>query len=141
MRLAVDTNVLFSFFKKESTTRKLIASVELFELCTLKSRIEELKRYKEVICKKAGITQREFNKSLKELKIFVEIIDDEKVKEFGKEALKISPDREDAPLFALALALNCEIWSNDKRLKNQNRIKVLSTSEIIKILKNFGIEV
>ena len=130
MRLAVDTNVLFSFFKKESTTRKLIASVELFELCTLKSRIEE-----------PGITQREFNKSLKELKIFVEIIEDEKVKEFGKEALKISPDREDAPLFALALALNCEIWSNDKRLKNQNRIKVLSTSEIIKILKNFGIEV
>ena len=64
MRLAVDTNVLFSFFKKESTTRKLIASVELFELCTLKSRIEELKRYKEVICKKAGITQREFNLSL-----------------------------------------------------------------------------
>ena len=128
MRLAVDTNVLFSFFKKESTTRKLIALVELFELYTLKSRIEELKRYKEVICKKAGITQREFNKSLKELKIFVEIIDDEKVKEFGKEALKISPDREDAPLFALALALNCEIWSNNKRLKNH-------------MLKNFGIVV
>ena len=128
MRLAVDTNVLFSFFKKESTTRKLIASVELFELCTLKSRIEELKRYKKVICKKASITQREFNKSLKELKIFVEIIEDEKVKEFGKEALKISPDKEDAPLFALALALNCEIWSNDKRLKNH-------------MLKNFGIEV
>jgi len=32
--------------------------------------------------------------------------------------------------FALALKMKCPIWSNDKRLKEQKTIKIISTDEL-----------
>jgi predicted nucleic acid-binding protein len=37
MKIVVDTNILFSFFKRDSTTRRIITSVEFY---TLKSRVK-----------------------------------------------------------------------------------------------------
>ena len=56
-------------------------------------------------------------------------------KEFKDKADSISPDPNDTQYFALALKLNCPIWSNDKKLKEQSEIKVLNTSELIELLK------
>ena len=42
---------------------------------------------------------------------------------FGGESVKY---------FALALKLNCPIWSEDKALKKQSKVKVYSTSELLK---------
>ncbi|MBT5021736.1 hypothetical protein HOK51_08530 [Candidatus Woesearchaeota archaeon] len=47
----------------------------------------------------------------------------------------ICPDENDVDYFALALKLNCAIWSNDKKLKNQNSIIVYSTEELINLIK------
>ena len=62
------------------------------------------------------------------------LFDKEDIKEFFKEACKISPDSDDIEYFALALKLNCPIWSEDKALKKQSIVKVYSTSELIKLL-------
>ena len=51
MKLVVDANVLFSFFKKDSTTRELITSFEIFELYTPSLCIKELSKNKEEICR------------------------------------------------------------------------------------------
>lgn len=54
--------------------------------------------------------------------------------EFKKEiknAKQISPDPYDMEYVALALAKNCAIWSNDKELKKQNKVKVYSTTELL----------
>ena len=48
------------------------------------------------------------------------------------EAKTISPDKDDMQYFALALKKNCPIWSNDKKLKTQNKITIYNTLEIIK---------
>jgi len=37
---------------------------------------------------------------------------------------------------ALALKLNCPIWSNDTDLKQQDRIKVYNTKELLEEFKN-----
>jgi predicted nucleic acid-binding protein len=38
--------------------------------------------------------------------------------------------------FATPLAFNCcPIWSDDKELKKQDRIKIFSTDEIVKLLE------
>ena len=37
--------------------------------------------------------------------------------------------------FALALRRNSPIWSNDKKLKEQNKILIYSTKDIIDILQ------
>ena len=34
--------------------------------------------------------------------------------------------------FALELKLNWGIWSNDKKLKEQNKVKVYSTEDLLK---------
>lgn len=53
------------------------------------------------------------------------------VKDFMSEALQVSPDPDDAEYFASALKLNCPIWSEDKLLKKQTRVEVLSTPELL----------
>jgi len=140
MKLVVDTNVLFSFFKKESTTRKIITLVDLFELFTLRSRVEELAKHAEEICSKARITPEEFSKSLRELEIFVNVIDDADVAMYAEEAKKLSPHEEDIPCFALSLAIKAPIWSNEEAFKRQDKIRVFSTFELIKLLSKLGIE-
>ncbi len=47
------------------------------------------------------------------------------------QAKSICPDPDDIQYFALALKLGCPIWSNDKALKEQNTVEVISTGELI----------
>jgi predicted nucleic acid-binding protein len=49
-----------------------------------------------------------------------------------KKAKEICPDPDDTEYFALALQLNCPLWSNDKKLKNQQEIRVINTIELLK---------
>ena len=56
------------------------------------------------------------------------------MKEYSVAAREIAPHEEDIPCFALALALNSPIWSNEKEFKSQSRIKVFSTSDIVNLL-------
>jgi len=46
---------------------------------------------------------------------------------------RVSPDINDVLYLALALKLNCPVWSNDRKLKNQNAVRIYSTQEIIRI--------
>ncbi|HIJ03012.1 TPA: hypothetical protein HA369_01705 [Candidatus Woesearchaeota archaeon] len=50
-------------------------------------------------------------------------------------AKHITPDENDTEYFALALKLSCPIWSNDKRLKNQEKIRIFSTTELLHYMK------
>lgn len=40
----------------------------------------------------------------------------------------------DTEYFALALKLKCSVWSNDKKFKKQDKVKVYSTNELIKLI-------
>jgi predicted nucleic acid-binding protein len=46
------------------------------------------------------------------------------------DAKKISPDPDDVLYFAAAIRIRCGIWSNDKKLKNQEQIPVYSTHDL-----------
>ena len=135
MKLVVDANVLFSFFKKDSTTRKLITSFEIFELYTPSLCIKELSKHKEEICKKSRISEAEFEEEMEDLRLFIGTVPDEEFKDFAGEAKQILEEHlKDIPYFALALYLKCGIWSNEKRFKRQSRIKAVSTSDLISFL-------
>ena len=60
----------------------------------------------------------------------IAIIPKDETKAFLKKAQQISPDPDDVMYFATALKLQCSIWSNDKKLKDQNQIPVYSTHDI-----------
>ncbi len=134
MRLVVDANVLFSFFKKESKTRRLILNFEILEPVTPSFCIEELNKHKRLICEKSKLSDSEFEEVLNDLLISVKVFSLSEYRESLSDAKTISPDPDDIDLFALALKLNCPIWSQEKTFKSQSRIKVFSTSDLLSIL-------
>jgi len=96
--------------------------------------VDELRKHKELVCKKSALSGEEFEEVLDDLRIFVKVSLHSEYKEFFHDAKNISPDPDDVDLFALALKLKCPIWSNDGKLKDQSRVKVLSTKELIELL-------
>lgn len=46
-------------------------------------------------------------------------------------------DKDDVPIIATSLAYrDCPIWSDDKHFKQQKKIKILKTEDIIEIIEN-----
>ena len=133
MKLVVDANVLFSFFKKGSPTRGFILSHPELELFTPVYVFEELDEHKGEIESKSKINDMVFELTKKELLTYVDLLPLSKFKKFWEEAKRVSPDPDDAEYFAVALALDCAIWSNEKRLKRQARVKVISTRGLIEL--------
>jgi predicted nucleic acid-binding protein len=130
MRIVVDTNILFSFFKNDSLTKKLLER-EDFKLISPSVALTEIIKYKRDILKKTGINENKFEKVFSELKERVCFIDEEYFKFTINEALVISPDKKDAFFLALCLKEDLVLWSNDKELKKQDRVLVLNTTEIM----------
>lgn len=130
MKVVIDTNILFSYFNEHSFTKKLIEN-SLFELISPEFALLELEKYKEIICEKAKVSFEEFTKRKENLKKTVAFLNKERYKDFLDQSQQISPDPDDADFFALAFFANTFLWSNDKLLKNQDKIPVLSTKEII----------
>ena len=134
MKLVVDMNILFSFFKKDSFTRKLLVKSDL-KLYSPEYASYELNKYSGEIILKSKTDIGIFELYKKVLSWFVEFIPVSEYRDFKREAESISPDPEDTQYFALALRLNCGLWSNDKRLKKQSRVPVYNTEELFKLLE------
>jgi len=73
---------------------------------------------------------KSFFRLIEKLKRRIIIIPLEELIFYVEEAEDLTPDPDDMVYFALALKLNCIIWSNDKKLKEQDKIKVYSTHEL-----------
>lgn len=88
--------------------------------------------------KKSKMGEKDFNLLLDLLLKKVLIIPARTLKHHKKQAMEIIKeiDKNDVIFIACALAYpNSILWSEDKKLKNQKEITVLSTKEIIGFLK------
>ena len=132
MKLVVDTNILFSFFWRESFTKKLLLT-PIVELYSPNFAVEELKKYSEEIIKKTKIDKSEFFVGLRKLKKIVKFVNRDEYFDFIKGAEKISPDKKDVDFLALCMKLDCFLWSNDLVLKKQDKVRVVSTEEIVEL--------
>ena len=134
MKLVVDTNILFSYFWKNSFTKSLIMSDKL-ELFAPDYALEEINKYKKEIIKKTGISEREFSLLRVDIAISVNFVPIQEYKNFLKKASEISPDKNDIDFFALALKLKLPIWSNDVLLNSQSEVKVYTTKEVVGLVR------
>ena len=66
----------------------------------------------------------------------IEIIPDESFKEFESKAKQLIHEK-DVPIFALALKLNCPIWSNEPRFKQQSEVVIFSNRDMIELFDSF----
>ena len=133
MNLIVDANILFSALIKNSLTSELLFN-ENFKLYTCEFIIDEFLKYESLILKKTHRNKSEFIEFMHQLKSVITIIPKEEYFYYFKKAKLISPDPNDFIYFALALKMKACIWSNDKKLKEQNIIKIYSTDELITLI-------
>ena len=134
MDLIVDANILFSILIKQGKTEELIFKNE-FNLFTPEYIFEEFEEHKLEILDKTQRTNEDFDKLIDILKKRIKTISNEETEKFIPEAEKISPNKDDIDYFALALKLRCPIWSQDKELKSQSKIKIYSTEELINLFE------
>ncbi|MDA3836260.1 MAG: PIN domain-containing protein [Nanoarchaeota archaeon] len=130
MRFVVDTNILFSYFKDDSFGRKMIFHPS-FELFSPKFALSEIQKDSDLIMKKCKLSRNEFDLLIDSLSEVVKFIPKKVYSASLDDAEHLCPDIDDVDFFALCLNMNAPLWSNDKLLKSQEKIKVLSTKDII----------
>ncbi len=137
MKIIIDTNIFFSGLIKDSITRKILFHLE-FEFYIPDFFLFELKKYKEYLIKKTKLNKSEFKQITYDLLENVYLIP---IKEYNAkliEARKIigDVDEKDIPFIAVALSIrNDGIWSNDKHFKEQSKIKIYTTNDLISKLE------
>lgn len=130
MDLVIDANILFSVLIKKGKTEELIFETDL-RLFAPEFIFEEFEIYREKILEKTERTNEEFGELVDILKKKIMAIPNEETKVYVSEAEKICPDKKDIDYFALALKLKCPIWSQDKELKEKQKIvKIHSTEDL-----------
>ena len=133
--LVVDANILFSaLIKDTSITRELITS-DIFDIYCPEFIFNELKKYERFIVSKREKNNQllTYKEAVETLVYFIKAIPTEFYEDKIKEAYEIMKDidEKDTHYVALALKLNCPIWSNDNDLKKQNKVKVYNTKELL----------
>ncbi|MBI4116889.1 PIN domain-containing protein [Candidatus Pacearchaeota archaeon] len=135
MELVVDTSVVFSLFKSDSFTNKLLKEYDL-TLFAPEELIEELSKYSEIICAKSKIAKEKFSEDVSLLSKFIELKNSPR--SFEDKADGLISHKTDVPFLALALELNIPIWSNDPHFKEQSSVEVFTTKELVDKLKLLG---
>lgn len=135
MNIVIDTNIFVSALIKDGLTRDLITNSRNTFLFP-EFELQEIETHKEEILKKSKLFRKDFYTLLFNLLKYVRIIRADRIIDYRKEAYDIigNIDKDDAQFIATALAFDCPLWSNDNHFQKQNKIKVLTTKNMIKLL-------
>lgn len=130
LTLVVDANMMMSLLMADGSKRKLFFSRRI-RTVSPEFVLFEIGKYWQEVIDKSKLSEEKLRLLFSEARKVLNTLSLSDVKDFMSEALHVSPDPDDAEYFALALKLNCPIWSEDRLLKNQSRVKVLNTPELL----------
>ncbi|MBI1968915.1 hypothetical protein HYS49_03315 [Candidatus Woesearchaeota archaeon] len=134
MLLVVDANIVIAALLSPSgITNNLLFSPRL-QFISPEFIEKELDKHFPEIIKKSNASEKELWAASELIFSRIDIPPALEYEAWKEKAEKISPDRNDVEYLAVALAFNCPLWSNDKLLQSQAAVKVLSTSELLKLL-------
>ncbi len=133
MRLVIDTNVIFSALLKDGKTREILMRDDI-ETYVPEFFFTELMNYEEMILKKSNMGKDEYRVLIELLFMDVNIISKEIFFDELEKAKVIMEDidPDDSAFLALAMKMECDLWSDDRDFEGQSEIKVWKTFEIIK---------
>jgi predicted nucleic acid-binding protein len=133
LKIVVDANIIMSALIRDGHTRDFILMSE-HEFYAPKYLLEEVSNNMDTICGKSYMMYEEVTAILMAVikSAGINLVPPQETKEWLDRAEEISPDMNDSPYFALALKLGCPIWSNDKELKQQNIVKIISSAELMR---------
>jgi len=131
MKLVVDVNNIISSLIKEGKSIEIILN-PAFELYSPEFAYNEFLEHGDEIIKRTKRPAEDFIEIFNTLKKIIRFFDEGYYADKLREAVSFCPDVDDIDYFALSLKLNCPIWSNDKKLKEQNKVKIYSTEDLVK---------
>ena len=131
-RIVLDANIVISALLKDSTTRKMLVSAGMPEMFAPDFIFEEIRKYLPELARRIGADKKELEILMNQLFSLsgISVAKTGDYSEFMEKALEITPDQKDAPYVALAMKLECPIWSQDSGLKKQKKVEVYSTAEL-----------
>ncbi len=133
MKVILDVNVILSALIRDSTTRKIILNSQ-FDFYFPEPSLHKIRKYKDHILEKSGLTEEEYDKLMAILFKYIRIVPTEEIEKNWDEAKKIMEhiDPEDVVFIAAALSINDSvIWSDDRHFEKQNKVKVLKTKDMV----------
>jgi|SRR3989344_7277598 len=133
MMLVLDNNIFFSLMNPDSANSYLFSLVNVKFIAPEFLKLE-LNKHKTECLIKSGLSEHEFEMRQKEVEESIEFFKSSEYEKFLDNSLKLISDPNDIDFLALALFKNCAIWSNEPAFKEQSRINVLSTRDMIELL-------
>ena len=136
--LIVEANIIFAALIKKSGNFKLISLLPKLgvKLYSPEFVFEEIGKREEKLLKFSGLNISELRFLTGKLFKSIKSVSKSEYGSFLAEAKDIFPEHpKDSAYFALALRLNIPLWSNEKLHENQPKVKVYSTSKLLKELK------
>ena len=133
MIIIVDVNIILSALIRDSITREIILKSGQ-DFCFPEPSLHKIRKYKELILKKSGISEPEFSIILNSIFKFIRLIPTEEILTNWDEAKKIMGhiDPEDVTFIAAALSQNnTVIWTDDKHFDKQEKILNFKTKDMI----------
>ena len=133
MKIVIDVNRVLSALIRDSTTRKIILNSQ-FEFYFPEPSLEKIRKYKDYILEKSGLSEEEFKDLMAILFKYIRIVPTEEIEKNWSEAKKIMEhiDPEDVVFITTALSIaDSVIWSDDGHFEKQDKVKVLKTENII----------
>jgi predicted nucleic acid-binding protein len=97
----------------------------------------EIEAHKKELLHKSKLDERSLNYLSEFIFSKIDFVSLEKMGSFKNKAEETmgEVDIDDSFFLALAMSLNCPIWSNDIHLKRQNAVKVYTTKELLDLLR------
>ncbi len=137
MLLVVDTNVAVSFLVRGNIAALVLSP--MLEIVTVDRLFMEIERNKDEILGKSCFSAEAFETLLELLRRNIEVIPMDSYISFLPEAERLLGEhRKDAHFVALALQLDCPLWSYEKRFRNLRGVTSLDTADVIKVLKELS---
>jgi predicted nucleic acid-binding protein len=133
MNIIIDSNIFIAALLKNGKIRDLIVNSS-FDLLLPEVIYEEIREHKQELIEKSGLNENEFNSLSQIISQYVKIVPSIIAKPYKKQAEEIikNVDEDDIPFIATSLACNsCPIWTDDTDFKKQNKIRVITTKEMI----------
>lgn len=134
MKATADANILFSALLRKGETRKLWFNPEI-ELYSPRFVLTEFQKYSGYLLEKSRLKERDFKALCQGLVSQISFVPDSELKPYLPAAASLARDEKDWLYIACALKEDTIIWSEDKGFKKQNRVRVLTTKEM---MKEFG---
>jgi len=133
--LVVEANIIFASLIRRSDNFRLVCLLPRIgvRLFSPQFALEEIKNREEKLLKFSKLNVFELRFLIKTLFKSVKSVPKPEYDSFLAEAKDIFPEHpKDSPYFALALKLNIPLWSNEKLHKKQSKVRVYSTSELLR---------